>query len=222
MIETAVREQHELLAGVVYERHEAATCLRLDRPWQALSSAVLGGGRRHIRSLVHLQVPVDYDGASPAQDLREATRELVLAGPSIGLMTAVDLSKTQVFAAHAAGVAIRALITVGVGNASRAGSPTTYRPGTINTVLLVEGRLSDPAAVELVIVMSEAKAAALAEAGVRTTRGEVATGTSTDAVAILWRRAGGDREIRHGGSATELGMAAARIVSTAIAEGTRS
>lgn len=210
-------DRGELLAGVRYEQRASSVVLRLDAPWQTLSSAVLGGGQRHARSVLHLRVPLTYRCDRPERDLRAAARALDLAGPLVGLMTAVDLTRTQIFAGVAAGVAIRALVTVGLGNLSRPGEPPVVPgPGTINAIVLCEGRLRDAAAVELALVLAEAKAAALVESGLLTPAGARASGTSTDAVAVLWRGTDG-REIRHAGAATELGAFAGSVISAAIA-----
>lgn len=212
-----VLDRGELLAGVWHERRGGSVVVRLDPAWQVLSSAVLGGGRRHARSVLHLRVPLTYRCDRPELDLRAAARSLDLAGPLVGLMTAVDLARTQIFAGVAAGVAIRALVTVGLGNVSRPGEPPVGPgPGTINAIVLCEGRLRDAAAVELALALAEAKAAALVESGIRTPSGARASGTSTDAVVVLWRRTDG-REIRHAGSATELGAFTGSMISAAIA-----
>jgi adenosylcobinamide amidohydrolase len=213
-----ILERHELLEGAAYERREGVITLRLAAPWQVLSSAVLGGGRRHVRSLLHLQVPLSYDCDRPERDLRRAARELALDGPTVGLMTAVDLGETQLFAARAGEAEVRALITVGLRNAARPGDAAVGGPGTINVVLLCARRLAEAAAIELAMLASEAKAAAIVEAGVRTRTGRAASGTSTDAIAILWRRGAG-REFRHAGSATEIGSVVGRIVTNAIRSG---
>jgi adenosylcobinamide amidohydrolase len=216
-----ILEQHELFDGAAYERRAGVVALRLAAPWQVLSSAVLGGGRRHVRSLLHLQVPLSYDCDRPERDLRRAARELALEGPTVGLMTAVDLAETQLFAARAGDAEVRALITVGLRNATRPGEAAPGGPGTINVVLLCARRLAEAAAIELAMLASEAKAAAIVEAGVRTRSGRGASGTSTDAIAILWRRGAG-REFRHAGSATEIGAVVGRIVTDAIGSGAES
>lgn len=208
-------ERHELLEGAAYERREGVVSLRLAAPWQVLSSAVLGGGRRHARSLVHLQVPLSYRCDRPERDLQAAARALALDGPTVGLMTAVDLAETQLFAARAEETELRALITVGLRNAARPGEPAPGGPGTINIVLLCAQRLAEAAAIELAMLAAEAKAAAIVEAGIRTQGGLAASGTSTDAIAILWQRTTGS-EFRHAGSATELGSVVGRIVSDAV------
>lgn len=211
-----VRDRQELLSGVLFERRDSSVVLRLDPAWQVLSSAVLGGGRRHARAVIHVQVPLSYRCDRPERDLRAAARTLSLPGPHVGLMTAVDLAETQLFSGQAQGAAVRALITVGLRNLSRPGQTARCAPGTINAILLCDTRLRDAAAVELAMLLSEAKAAALVESGLLTPNGEPASGTSTDAVAILWRRGKG-RELRHGGAATELGALAGGMMSAAIA-----
>lgn len=211
-----VLDRAELLAGVGYERRAGSVVLRLEPPWQVLSSAVLGGGRRHARSLLHLHVPLTYRCDRPERDLREVARTLDLASPVVGLMTAVDLARTQILAGVAAGYAVRALVTVGLRNVSRPGErPVPAGPGTINAIVLVDGRLREAAAVELAALLAEAKAATLVESGLRTPSGAPASGTSTDAVAVLWRPTAG-RELRHAGAATELGALAGAIIAAAI------
>jgi adenosylcobinamide amidohydrolase len=216
-----VLDRHDLLEGVAYERREGVVSLRLSAPWQVLSSAVLGGGRRHIRSLVHLQVPWSYDGERPERDLRRAARALALDGPTVGFTTAVDLAETQLFAARAGDSEVRALITVGLHDASRPGRAAPGGTGTVNIVLLCARRLAEAAAIELAMLASEAKATAIVEAGVRSRSGRPAGGTSTDAIAILWRRGAG-REVRHAGSATEIGTVVGRIVTDAIGSAVRT
>jgi hypothetical protein len=101
--EPSVLDHQELLAGALFERRAGSVILRLDPAWQVLSSAVLGGGRRHARAIIHVQVPLSYRSTRPERDLRSAARELSLHGPVIGLMTAVDLARTQIFAGQAEG-----------------------------------------------------------------------------------------------------------------------
>jgi adenosylcobinamide hydrolase len=213
--DSIVFDRQHLLPGVLFERRGDAVSLVFSAPWQSLASAVLTGGRRHARSLVHLHVPQGYACERPEQDLRAAGRLLGLPGPTVGLMTAVDLAETQIFAATSEGISVRALITVGLSNVSRAGGAGYEEPGTINVIVLVEHRLSDAAAVELAMLVAESKAASLVEAGIRTRDGRFASGTSTDAVVVLWQRGPG-RDLRHAGSATGLGSIVASMVGTAV------
>jgi adenosylcobinamide amidohydrolase len=210
-----ILERHELLEGAMYERREGVVTIRLATAWQVLSSAALGGGRRHVRSVLNLQVPLSYDSDHPERDLRRAARGLSLDGPTVGLVTAVDLAETQLFAARAEDAEVRALITVGLPAAARPRELEPGKPGAIIVVVLCARRLAEGAAIELAMLASEAKAAAIVDAGVRMRTGRSASGTSTDAIAILWQRVLG-REFGHAGSATEVGAVVGRIVTDAV------
>ena len=205
-----------LLDGVELERSDEALVLRAGEPLQVLSTAVLGGGRRSARSIVNLHVPKGYDCRKPEHDIRTFARQHGLAAPVIGLMTAVALGDVQPTRWIEGDVHVFAVITVGLANARRAGdaSPGTS-PGTINSVFLVEAHLHEAAAIELVAVAAEAKASALAEADVRTHEGKLASGTSTDATVIAWRRRG--RTVRYAGTATPVGRAVATLMRDAVA-----
>lgn len=213
----------DLRPGVRFARRESAVTLTFDRPWQALSSAVLGGGRGPLRSVLNLHVPASYAGTNPEADLRRATRLLRLPEPVVGLMTAVRLNETQRVEATVAGRRVWSIVTVGVGNATRAGTATRAwassgarpGPGTINAIILLEAHLRDAAAMELAMIVTEAKAAAMVESGLRTAVGDRVSGTSTDAVAIVWPSTASPH-VRHAGAATELGDIVAATMSAAI------
>jgi len=216
LVESTVLDRQHLLPGVLFERRGEVVTLVFSAPWQSLASALLSGGRRHARSLVHLHVPPGYASQRPEHDLRTAGRALGLPGPTIGLMTAVDLAETQIFAALAEGVSVRALITVGLSDATRRGRVSHQPGGTINVIVLIENRLSDAAAVEVATLVAESKAASLVEAGIRTRDGRLASGTNGDAVVILWRRVPGP-ELRRAGSATAVGTTVGSMFAAVVA-----
>jgi len=81
------------------------------------------------------------------------------------------------------------MITAGLGNAvdiTRAfHRMEQYHAGTINTWVLINGRLSDEALFQAMISTTEAKVKALADEGITDpTTGTQATGTSTDSLLI--------------------------------------
>jgi iron complex transport system ATP-binding protein len=118
---------------------------------------------------------------------------------------------------------LAALVTAGVGNAVRAGNAgisddDRWRPGTINTILLVDGHVTESAMAGALVTATEAKAAALQDLEVTDPQGNVATGTSTDAVVIArLHRAGGPIHL-YAGTVSPLGIAVARAVYDAVAE----
>lgn len=109
-----------------------------------------------------------------------------------------------------------AWVTVGLGNKARAGAElpaASLYPGTINTIIVIDGQLTDAAMVNAVITATEAKAAALQSLGV-VVDGQPATGTSTDAVLIATTCLG--HLYSYAGTATALGYMIGRTVYEAI------
>lgn len=109
-----------------------------------------------------------------------------------------------------------AWVTVGLGNKARAGAElpsVSLYPGTINTIIVIDGQLTDAAMVNAVITATEAKAAALQSLGVDVD-GQPATGTSTDAVLIATTCRG--HLYSYAGTATALGYMIGRTVYEAI------
>lgn len=150
----------------------------LPEPVLAISSAVLGGGIGPCRWLVNASVPMSYDREDPAAHLRDIATGLGLSGPGVGLLTGVDVA--DVVAADDGGVRLWA--TVGLGapiQAAAATSTVAPHAGTVNVVTWVPRRLSEGALVNAVATITEAKTQAIRELGL------AATGTATDAVAVL-------------------------------------
>jgi adenosylcobinamide hydrolase len=189
---------------------------RFDEPVRAVSSAVLGGGLGLRCWIANATVGFQYDEPDPAGHARRIAAELGL-DPSGGtcLLTAVDVARFTTGADDGA----EAVATTGLGAVTWASAPDgefhEWRPGTINVVAWVPEPLADAALVNLVATVAEAKAQALAEAGVP------ATGTPTDAV-VCCCPAGqvpDDDEHRYGGPRSRWGARVARAVHAAVTEG---
>ncbi len=107
---------------------------------------------------------------------------------------------------------ISVLVTDGISNARRAGDPAEYRvfdevgikPGTLNLIILTHAVLTQTAQVEAVMVATEAKTAVLQDIGATSpVTGKMATGTGTDAIAVVSGSA--PPEIRYCGKHTLFG-----------------
>ena len=156
-------------------------------------------------------------------------------------MTAADTQYAQVAASSRDGLTVAAVVSVGLSNTTSAGvsepvagaagasvlvegvpdpsdpgavGPGAVGPGTINTILLVDRRLTPAALVNAVITVTEAKTMVLGEWQVRTAEGQPASGTSTDAVAVA--ATGRGRALSYAGPATTVGWLAARATRQAI------
>ncbi|MBX6395570.1 MAG: bifunctional adenosylcobinamide kinase/adenosylcobinamide-phosphate guanylyltransferase [Alicyclobacillaceae bacterium] len=194
---------------------EGCVWIESRRPWESLSSAVYGGGRRSgIRAVANITVDMSYDGDEPARDIRGRLRVAGVPAPAVGMMTAVDVTKARWAVAEGPAGKWFAMVTAGVRNALCAGEePGWLRrgPGTVNMIVAYEGVLAEEAAVNAVITLTEVKARVFRERGIRCAdSGLTATGTSTDAVAVLYRPDG--PKAVYAGPGSEAGHTLARLV----------
>lgn len=204
------------IAGVSVAIGPEAVHVRSARPLSVLSSAVLGGGTCTATDIVNVHVDKDYDGDSPADDIRVFARTRDVDGGLIGLMTAAETQFACLEEADGHGLRVAAVVSMGLSNVHAAGvtPPAPPPPGTINAIVVVDGRLTMPAMVNAVITVTEAKALALAAWDVRTPEGEPAAGTSTDSVVIACTGEG--EQLEYAGTATPVGYLMARAVRGAI------
>lgn len=188
-----------------------------------LSSAVSGGGMGRLNRAVSWRVPRDYDCNDPVRDLALKLQEWGYAAAGCaGLMTAVPLELAAVCEEDTGSAGIFCAVTAAAGYAARAGVErpvvAAYRPGTINVMLGIDGRLTPAAMVNALMTAVEAKAAALADLGITDPEnGLVATGTPTDAIVLGVSQSGRyAAEHVYAGTATDLGGAIGRLVYASV------
>jgi len=189
-----------------------------DEPRRVVSSAVLNGGLKLAKAILNHQVSKDFDHKDPEGYLRKVVKELDIEGDVVGLMTAADVDKYGMSTQEHGDLSVTAIATAGVSNAAACGEPVSGGLlSTINIIVLVEARMTDSCMIEAVKTVTEAKCRALAHLDVRSAYGdELATGTTTDAVAIA--ELGGGRELSYCGSGTKLGELIGRAVFEAVVQ----
>lgn len=208
------------------ERHlllEAPTLL------DGLGSAVFGGGMKPLRRMVNIYVDRFYRCDDPERDILQLLNEWEYPqAETAGLLTAVQLRHAAVAEERRDDFAVFCCATAGISNGARAGVqrttfPASWTPGTINMMLVVDGRMTPAAMVNVVITATEAKAAALSDLGVLDAEnGLVATGTTTDAVVLgVSQRADWPLLHAYAGTATDIGGAVGRLVYAAVSESLR-
>ena len=217
------------IRGIAYRVANGVMHLHSERPIRCLSSAPCGGGTRTVRDVLNVHVSRDYRSESPEANLQAIARDLGIESDFVGLLTAVYVERTVAATRRDGDLVVACVATAGVGNATSACREVPWRPettdaspapGTINVVLLAEANLAPEAIVNLVITATEAKTLALIDLGVRTVAGEVATGTSTDAIVVGCTGTGEPR--RYAGPATLVGHLAAQCVHEAVTLSLRS
>jgi adenosylcobinamide amidohydrolase len=164
-----------------------------------------------------LRPPVDA-----ARWLRDQMREAGIQD-AVGLLTSCDVDAWIEAINEDTRVRAHCVATVGLGNALRVGDPPGpfARIGTINVLCRVEAPLAPEGLLEGLAIASEAKTAAVLEAGVASRRtGLPATGTGTDCVVIAAPQ--GTSPTPYAGKHTEVGAAIGAAVRDAVCAGVRA
>ncbi|MFC4076221.1 adenosylcobinamide amidohydrolase [Salinithrix halophila] len=198
-------------------------CLRFPRPLQVLSSSFLGGGERLTDTIINRHVAKGYHEPNPIVEAGEwLKRRGYDPTTTVTMMTAAWVEKAVIAEERSEEGGVAAIVTAGVSNAARAGMDgPVYRidpePGTINIMLLIDGRVTPGAMVNAVITAVEAKVAALQDLGVTDAAGNGATGTTTDTVVITaTQEAKGGFLHAYAGTASPLGRMVGLTVHRAL------
>lgn len=185
-------------------------------PRPCLSSAVLNGGFCQANQLLNLKVSGDAATEPPEQSLQRIADEQGRQGTTVGMMTAAAMTSMRWGSHTLSGQSMAVFVSCGLSNARCAGDPADWVPGepppqgTINTLFITEMSLSVATMVEITMLLTEAKAHVLAQAGiVSPLSGALATGTGTDSTAVIGGRG---PEQRWFGKHTRPGELAARLM----------
>lgn len=186
----------------------------------ALSSGVVGGGFQKTRHILNLHVDKDYAGANPALDLKKFAHGINIREKFIGMMTAATIGSTKPVILTEHGLTVCAVVTVGLGNSTCAGITPPFlgdpQAGTINTVVILNARLTRSAMVNAVLTAAEAKTAALQSLNQKTKDNNPTTGTSTDSIVIATTNTG--ELFKYAGSVSLSGWLIARAVRQGISQ----
>lgn len=210
--------------GLNISLHPRLLAVRFARPHHVLSWAIVGGGRRTTDAVAWCQVRNAELGehTDAAALLRERLEEQGLS-EAVGLLTSTEVATYTDVERSLDGLSARCIVTVGMGNALRAGDPPwSARPvGTINLLLRTSFALSDEARVETLALAAEARALAVREAGVPSVEtGLPASGTGTDCIVVAAPADGGE-PLRYAGKHTVAGHLAGAAVLEAVERGVR-
>lgn len=164
-------------------------------PHQVLSSAVLNGGLVYADHIVNLKVPKCLTApSSPQLTLTTYCEDANWNGNSVGMMTAASMDSFRMTKESAQGIELIVLVTSGLANSRRVGDRAEHRimaaesedVGTINIIMITSAILTGAAMVEALLIMTEAKTAALQDAGIKSPiSNKIATGTGTDSIAVV-------------------------------------
>lgn len=193
-------------------------------PHQVMSSAIFNGGIVQASHLVNLRVP--KRGAfleAPEITLAKYCADAGWSGTVVGMMTAASMDSFRMAKETVQGIDIVVLVTSGLSNPRRVGDRAEHRKmttpskeiGTINIIAMTSTNLTEPAMVEALTVVTEAKSAALQETGIRSpVSNKIATGTGTDSIAVVCGH--GPEKVRYCGKHVLFGEILGRLVNDAV------
>jgi adenosylcobinamide hydrolase len=157
------------------------------QPLAILSSAILSPS--FAKTIVNRYVDKNYFPEDPIIETKDwLSLHHFSPTETVSLLTAASVENASVQVSEQKWFRLAVLATAGVGNATRAGlAGDVYldpQIGTINIILIIDGKITSPAMVNAVITATEAKTAALQDLQVQTSLGHLATGTNTDAIVV--------------------------------------
>ncbi len=183
-----------------------------DKLLTGLSSAITHGGYHRTRHLLNMTVPSGYISDDPKEDILAAAVRRGAHEP-IGMMTAADVGKA-VFVRDGS---VLTVVTAGTSNAATPGEKApVWGAGTVNIMVVVDHPMTDAALANALITITEAKTHAFRILDIRSTNaGGMATGTTTDSVAVCMVDGEGE-PYRYASTATEVGRTIGSVVFSAV------
>jgi adenosylcobinamide hydrolase len=218
----------EVMPELVIEKKQDHLKITYPSQMETISSAVYGGGFAKASHFVNWKVPLDYSSVDPVALMEEKLHGWGYPlNESIGLQTAAYIHTASIQEMVGDEFRLVVIVTAGVGNAARAGTIRetfpAYQCATINTFIFLDSSLTQSAMVNAIITATEAKAAALSDLHIRDEAGEIATGTTTDAVVIaVSQNYEKYRTHQFAGTATSIGNAIGCLVYRAVCETVRN
>lgn len=193
--------------------------LKAASPLKTLSSAIIGGGFGWHSTFVNRHVDKSYNCQDSRSEMADFLQKIGFdQHATVAMMTAACLEDGVVSELEAEGVSVVIVVTAGLSNAVDAANSIKRKgiaSGTINTWVLINGRLSDQAFIESVMTATEAKTKALADEKVLDpVSNTIATGTSTDSILVAATQKGIFHQ--HAGTITTLG----RLIGRGVYEST--
>ncbi|NLY78871.1 MAG: ATP-binding cassette domain-containing protein [Lysinibacillus sp.] len=206
-LEERGKEKHVSLANI--RVGEDFIAFIAEFPLKVLSSAVHNAGLGWYATFLNRTVPQEYNIDNVKTEfLQYIIHKGFSPTNTVGMMTAVDTKKAVIKEYPASFGSLIVIVTAGIGGAidvSRAFERTAYESiGTINTWVIINGKLSDEAFVQGMMTATEAKSKALqSENIVDKLSNTIATGTPTDSLLIAATQQG--ELMQYAGPLTEVG-----------------
>jgi adenosylcobinamide amidohydrolase len=217
-------EEFNLTGSVKLVIKENVLAVICDNTLMAVSSAFYNGGTKQIKAVLNVGVPEGYNDRSlhldPLSLITSSAAKLGFTKDYLAMVTAAKISNYSLVTKKAEDFSVTVAATAGCKHGESSGEEMDVQEissGTINIIVLIEGKPTESCMVASVITATEAKSAALRDLDIRSLyTGDSATGSITDSVTIASTNLG--KTISYGGPASKLGKLVGHCTRKAVAE----
>lgn len=186
-------------------KYDDSIVVKLPENRNSLTTSWINGGyRENMEAIFNHQLkkpgennPDGLEGHSVYDYMRITAKRLGLNPERVsGLITSADMGHAAISSKRFKNIEVTAVVTGGINvNGGRAGDPASYyeengkfefKPGTINTLLIINSKLQESTLLKAMIVAVEAKTVALQQlmAPSKYSTG-IATGSGTDGISVI-------------------------------------
>jgi len=181
--------------------------------WAPYNAGYVTTDRVIWREVRNADLTPEFDAITWLADLMQSGG----TGDGVAMLTSRNVTCYQLETTRIGATTASCCATVGLSNAERVGHRLPVDPapaGTINLLTVTDARLSDTALLEAMSIATQARTAAVMEAGPDLPTGR-ATGTGTDCIAVACHPG----DTAYAGLHTEVGEALGRAVYDAVLRG---
>jgi adenosylcobinamide amidohydrolase len=216
-------EEFSLSGGTKLIVKDNVLAVICDSTLMTVSSAFYNGGYKQVKAVLNVGVPEGYNDRSlhldPLELITSSAAKLGFTKDYLAMVTAAKIKNYNLVTKKADDFSVSVVATAGCKHGESSGEEMDVQEihGTVNVIVLIDGKPTESCMVASVITATEAKSAALRDLDVRSLyTGDSATGSITDSVAIVSTNIG--KTISYGGPASKLGKLVGYCTRKAVTE----
>ena len=216
-------EEFNLAGGTKLVVKDNVLAVICDNALMTVSSAFYNGGYKQIKAVLNVGVPEGYNDRSlhldPLKLITSSAAKLGITKDYLAMVTAAKINNYSLVSKKSDDFSVSVAVTAGCKHGESSGEEMDVQEihGTINIIVLIDGKPTESCMIASVITATEAKSAALRDLDVRSLyTGDSATGSITDSVTIASTDIG--KTISYGGPASKLGKLVGFCTRKAVTE----
>ena len=222
-VELARVEQICLADNVKLIIKENVLAVFCDSTLKTVSSAFYNGGVNQAKAVLNVGVPEGYNDLSlhldPLELITSSAAKVGLTKDYLAMVTAANVHNYSLVSKKSENFAVHVAATAGCKHGESSGEAMDVEEitGTINIIILIDGKPSESCMVAALITATEAKTAALHDLDIRSRyTGDSATGSITDSVTVASTCSG--KPLTLAGPASKLGKLVGSCARQAVRE----